>query len=83
MTFLQESALQEALKSFSILPKSEGFEGVNNLLYLTGCSPWHDFGALKCQVGQHALAFGHMQVVDDRGLFHTLSGLSWIKKLVL
>ena len=50
---------------------------------VTGCSPWHDFGALKCQVGQHALAFGHIQVVDDRGLFHTLSGLSWIKKLVL
>ena len=38
---------------------------------VTGCSLWHDFVAVKCQAGQHALAFGHVQVVEDRGLIHS------------
>ena len=38
---------------------------------VAGCSPWDDFVALICQAGQHALALGHVQVVDDRGLIHS------------
>ena len=68
MAFLQESALKEALESFSMLPKAEG---INEqfvvrftvvLVPVTGCSPWDDFVALRCQAGQHALALGHVSV---------------------
>ena len=38
---------------------------------MTGCSAWDDFVALRCQAGQHALALGHLQVIDDRGLIHS------------
>ena len=45
---------------------------------VTGCSSWDDFVALRCQAGQHALALGHVQVVDDRGLIHTqLDQINW------
>ena len=46
---------------------------------VTGCSPWDDdFVALRCQAGQHALALGHVQVVDDRGLIHfQLDQINW------
>ena len=45
---------------------------------MTGCSPWDDFVALRCQAGQHALALGHVQVVDDRGLIHSqLDQINW------
>ena len=38
---------------------------------MTGCSACHDFEALRCQARQHALALGHIQVVDDRGLIQS------------
>ena len=38
---------------------------------MTGCSACHDFEALGCQARQHALALGHIQVVDDRELIHS------------
>ena len=45
---------------------------------MTGCSPWDDFVALRCQAGQHALVLGHVQVVDDRGLSHSqLDQINW------
>ena len=45
---------------------------------VTECSPWDDFVALRRQAGQHALALGHVQVVDDRGLIHSqLDQINW------
>ena len=45
---------------------------------VTGCSPWDDFVALRCQAGQHALVLGHVEVVDDRGLIHSqLDQINW------
>ena len=45
---------------------------------VTGCSPWDDFVALRCQAGQHTLAFGHVQVVENRGLIHSqLDQINW------
>ena len=45
---------------------------------VTGSSPWDDFVALRCQAGQHTLALGHVQVVDDRGLSHSqLDQINW------
>ena len=38
---------------------------------MTRCSARDVFVALRCQAGQHALALGHVQVVDDRGLIHS------------
>ena len=38
---------------------------------MTGCSACHDSVALRCQAREHAIALGHIQVVDDRGLIHS------------
>ena len=74
MAFLQESALKEALESFFLCyRRHEQF-----VVPVTGCSPWDDFVDLRCQAGQHALALGHVQVVDDRGLIHSqLDEINW------
>ena len=71
MAFLVESALKEVLKFFLCHRRDEQF-----VVPVTGCSPWDDFVALRCQAGQHALALGHVQVVDDRGLIHSQPGPS-------
>ena len=52
-------------RGFGIFFYATEAEGMNSLLYgvpVTGCSPWDDFVALRCQAGQHALALGHVQV---------------------
>ena len=50
---------------------------------MTGCCACHDFGALRCQAGQHALALGYIQVVDDRGLTHSqLDKKNWCYNVV-
>ena len=81
MAFLQESALKEALESFSMLPNYRRHEQMCCTVVLvpvTRCSPWDDFVALRCQAGQHALALGHVQVLDDRGLSHSqLDQINW------
>ena len=78
MAFLQESALKETLESFSMLPKARTICCTVVLVPVTGCSPWDDFVALRCQTGQQALALGHAQVLDDRGLSHSqLDQINW------
>ena len=50
---------------------------------MTGCSACHDFEALRCQARQHALALGHIQVVDDRGLIHSqLDQKNWCYNVI-
>ena len=58
--------------------RHEQFVVTCTVVPVTGCSPWDDFVALRCQAGQHALALGHVQVVDDRGLSHSqLDQINW------
>ena len=53
------------------------------VLPVTGCSACHDFEALRCQAGQQALALGHLQVVDDRGLIHSqLDQKNWCYNVI-
>ena len=50
---------------------------------MTGCSAYHDFEALRYQARQHALALGHIQVVDDRGLIHSqLDKKNWCYNVI-